>query len=649
MKNVFKSLICILFCTILINAQSKKIIWTNFGGYQGTDIISAAFSRDGKTLIIGEGRRIVVWDLKDGVIKKVFGYYKNPTTSVCISPNDSIIAASTGKVINFWAAKSFIKLGSLTERDIITEMHFTNDWKTFVTVTGHPSYNYTARLWDFKTKKLIRDFTNKSFNIYSADLSSSGRYLVLGTGAGINAEIVWDLKKNKIIQQHQYNDELQCVRFSPDNRFYAGGCSYRDYPAWMVTDTLVRVRDFQKDSLILGYENFSSSISNILFSPRNDFVLSVSADGYISIQNPYNNKQSFSLKYTKPLTGPIAFSRDGKYLVTGIENSKAAIWDFQNKKIIKILDHNLTPGYPASSVWDADYSPDGSFTASVDNSIPPEIILWNPANGKMLWKITPGTNTGNKLSISRNSKFIAYGNKNKLELWDVKKHKSVKVLTWQKSADKYHFNTNVSAISFSPDNKYVLEGSIDGYIRAWNINSGKSLGIYHNPVFSRLGVFSAIFDDNSNVIIAGYDHYILGWDVAGNKIIYKLKDDSLKMQGVTNLFKLNSDTLLSINHDEYKSNCRVWDLKSRKIIKRFQIAYCENAISVSPDKKYIASSYCGDKIPSLKIWNISTGKLIHTILTHYIKILAIAWSPDGQQIFTGSTDGTLTMWKVPNG
>lgn len=49
---------------------------------------------------------------------------------------------------------------------------------------------------------------------------------------------------------------------------------------------------------------------------------------------------------------------------------------------------------------------------------------------------------------------------------------------------------------------------------------------------------------------------------------------------------------------------------------------------------------------AVKVWDASTGKLIHTFEGHLAGISTISWSPDGATIASGSDDKTIRLWNV---
>ena len=69
-------------------------------------------------------------------------------------------------------------------------------------------------------------------------------------------------------------------------------------------------------------------------------------------------------------------------------------------------------------------------------------------------------------------------------------------------------------------------------------------------------------------------------------------------------------------------------------------------VAISADGKTLASSSYGGKI---KVWNLSNGKLLHTINAHTDAIESLVISPDGKIIASGSWDNHIKLWDLTNG
>jgi WD40 repeat protein len=76
-----------------------------------------------------------------------------------------------------------------------------------------------------------------------------------------------------------------------------------------------------------------------------------------------------------------------------------------------------------------------------------------------------------------------------------------------------------------------------------------------------------------------------------------------------------------------------------------------NAVAWSPDGKLIASGSgnnfdrdSGDN--TVQVWNASDGSHMFTFRGHSDRVLSVAWSPDGKRIASGSYDKTVQVWQI---
>ena len=71
------------------------------------------------------------------------------------------------------------------------------------------------------------------------------------------------------------------------------------------------------------------------------------------------------------------------------------------------------------------------------------------------------------------------------------------------------------------------------------------------------------------------------------------------------------------------------------------------AVAWSPDGKYLAtgSQYEGDN--NVHVWNTTTWSTVLNYTGNSKGAAAVAWSPDGKYIASGGNDNTVQVWIAP--
>ncbi|KAM0476748.1 hypothetical protein ACHAPX_006172 [Trichoderma viride] len=88
----------------------------------------------------------------------------------------------------------------------------------------------------------------------------------------------------------------------------------------------------------------------------------------------------------------------------------------------------------------------------------------------------------------------------------------------------------------------------------------------------------------------------------------------------------------------------IWDLATVNCVQTVEGFQCyfKNAMTFSADGLRLASA----REREIKIWDIATGTCLQTLLGHTEEVYALAFSPDGVRLASGSRDCTIKIWDL---
>lgn len=193
----------------------------------------------------------------------------------------------------------------------------------------------------------------------------------------------------------------------------------------------------------------------------------------------------------------------------------------------------------------------------------------------------------------------------------------------------------VLGVCFGPKGT-AFSGGLDPEARRWDLNTGKSTGVFPNHY---RGVICIASSDPANLLATSSGDVIWLWDLDTGK---KLRQFTASKDNLVFSISFSPDgkQLLTSNFDNI---LRVWNVGNGKESKRITDSRGVCA-TFSPDGKRIASGGCDS---SVSLWDAATGEELRTYEGHAHSVESVAFFPDGRRIVSASSDGTARIWRVP--
>ncbi|KAG8219125.1 WD40-repeat-containing domain protein [Butyriboletus roseoflavus] len=199
----------------------------------------------------------------------------------------------------------------------------------------------------------------------------------------------------------------------------------------------------------------------------------------------------------------------------------------------------------------------------------------------------------------------------------------------------------VAAVVFHPDRKHLLAGGRDG-IRRWRLADGQKVGMQTGVQLRTVSVSK----DHKWIVCGSRDAGASVWDA---EIHEKVVDvEGTNWTYTVDVSPDSSRFATGTGYPDKKAS--IWSITSgKRLVGPLKHGSGVTGIRFSPTGEHIATSCHGGSVRIFDSYNGDQLIDIKTISPAAISIVPLAWSNDGQQIFTVSDDQTIKSFAVSTG
>ncbi len=481
-----------------------------------------------------------------------------------------------------------------------------------------------------------RILPSASDEVSRAIFSSDGSLIAAEVYGGAGS--IWNLRKGESIKLDNLNGPNPALAFSPDGKWLATEYgSEQDKDGWEVM-----IWEAATGKKLFPLSGHKDAVTHIAFSPDGKRLVTASSDHTARVWN-LQTKESLVLSGHANRVNTAVFSHDGRFILTASNDQTARLWDLTKGGESRVLRRQTNEPTHLNDVSAAWFSPDGKLI--VTTSKPVELadsegktaadysaLVWNGATGAFMAELKGHESWINSAAFSPNSKLIVTAsNDGTTRVWEATTGKTVKELAAEGNA---LFVTNAS---FDNSGSLILTRSDDGIARVRDVVTGGVLNVYRHK--NDALITAAVFSPNGQqVLTSGDDLTTLLWDTRGQKVS-ELKANEGALNAAS--FSQNGKLILATGDN---GAIKVWDTNQHLDFGLPGRIASVRAVATSPDGRILAVAISNR--PEVRMYLTASGRELTSLVGHTAPVNRIDFSRNSRFALTASEDGSAKVWDL---
>ena len=481
-------------------------------------------------------------------------------------------------------------------------------------------------------KSLAFTLTGHSWAVNAVAVTPDGRWVI--SGGGDKWIKIWDLQQGKELHTLKgHTGPVTSVAVTPDGRRLISASADRTLKVWDLSDFGIM--------LLRTLSGHTDAVTALAVTPDGRFVISASNDATLKVWEVDTGSELYTLTGHTDSVNAVAVTPDSRRIVSASSDTALKVWSLERRvELYALRGHN----YPISTLVltpDGRYAISGSFTTD-RRAMRGEIKVWDisperPTGTAVSTLHTPAGNI-RALAITPDGRYLIAGSSDRtLTAWDISTEFTLSEaegrnagLSIPAPVDSARRQTlsghtdSVNAVAASPDGRLIVSGSEDSTLKVWGISTALNTSI---SAALNTSISTALNTSISDALNVNPDRPTARGHAKAVEVVAVTPNGRHAISG-------SRDATIKIWEVENGAETRTLKGHTRPV----------TSIAVIPDGRRLVSASNGET--TLRLWDVASGKEHRLLKGHTGPITVLAVSPDGRHVISGSWDTTLRVWDI---